>query len=89
MPTVFITGGGGIIGPGLIHAFAKAGYDIAASYNRREESTRAALEAAEKDFGVKTLLLHGNNGIVEDIYAMFDRVDEVFGELTVWSTMPV
>ncbi|MBR4865932.1 MAG: SDR family oxidoreductase [Clostridia bacterium] len=83
MPTVFITGGGGIIGPGLIHAFAEAGYDVAASYSRSKDRTQAALDKAHEAFGVKTKIVYGNNGKVEDIYAMFREVEETFGAIDV------
>ena len=79
MPTVFITGGGGIIGPGMIREFSAAGYDVAASYHRSKDRTEAALRAAEEAHGIRTLSLYGDNGRVEDILAMFRQVEEVFG----------
>lgn len=79
MSTVFITGGGGIIGPGLIRQFAAAGYDIAASYNRSKEKTEAALNEAHEKYGTHVLAVKGNNGVVEDIYEMFRLVKEEFG----------
>ena len=79
MPTVFITGGGGTTGPGLIRAFSAAGYDVVASYHRSKDRTEAALQAAREAHGVRTLALQGDNGRVEDILAMFRTVEETFG----------
>ena len=81
MPTVFITGGGGIIGPGMIREFSAAGYDVAASFNRSRERTEDALCAAREAHGIKTLSVQGDNGKVEDILRMFREVKETFGAI--------
>ena len=79
MPTVFITGGGGTTGPGLVRAFAEAGYDVAASYNKSRERTEETLRAAREAHGIKTLAVQGDNGVVDDILKMFREVKETFG----------
>lgn len=83
MPTVFLTGGGGIIGSGLIHVFAEAGYDVAASYNRSRERTQLSLDKASEMFGVRTKIVYGDNSKVEDICAMFREVEDTFGAIDV------
>ena len=81
-PIAFITGGSRGIGAGIALEMAKAGYDIAISYNNSREQVMEVKAELEKH-GAKAVVIKGDISRLEDIDRMFDEYFSVYDHINV------
>ncbi len=81
--TAFITGGGSGIGQGIAIEFAKAGYDVAISFNGNIAGASKTIKAIEK-CGQKAFAIKADVSKIEEIDKMFDAVMGKFSRLDVF-----
>jgi len=72
-PIAFVTGGSRGIGAGIAKEMAKAGYDIAISYNNNKDGAMDVKKAIE-EHGVKAVVIKGDISRLDDIDRMFDEL---------------
>src|SRR5712691_10444823 len=81
-PAALVTGAASGIGRSVALALARAGYDVAVNYSRREAAARAVCAEAET-CGARTLLLRCDVSDDAGVRAMLKAVQDGFGRLDV------
>jgi len=81
-PIAFITGGSQGIGAGIAVEMAKAGYDIAISYNKNKEKAMD-VKAQLEDLGAKAAVIQGDISVLKDIDRMFDEYFNIYDHIDV------
>ncbi len=79
-----ITGGTRGIGKAIAARFAKEQYDLVLNFLRSRKTAEATKTEFEEEFGVRVHLAKCNVGHVEDIAALFNEIETVYGRLDVF-----
>ncbi|MDN3377072.1 MULTISPECIES: SDR family oxidoreductase [unclassified Pseudoalteromonas] len=81
-PIVLITGASRGIGAATAIHFARHGYDICLNYKTNDVEAKKVAQQVQA-LGVKVLMLQADVSKENDVIAMFESIDKIFGKLDV------
>ena len=79
--TLVLSGGTKGIGKAIVYEFAKAGCNVAFTYNSNEEEAKNIAEELSKNYGIKAKYYPLNILEPDEYKALFTQIDEDFGDI--------